>query len=58
MERFGMDNDYEDAQRIGGEFYGKRCADEKAFNREMKFFTVYLPTLFPAALDHRSAGKI
>ncbi|KAI3474995.1 hypothetical protein Pfo_030306 [Paulownia fortunei] len=24
MERFGMDNDYEDSQWIGGEFYGKR----------------------------------
>ncbi|KAL8509484.1 hypothetical protein ACS0TY_016629 [Phlomoides rotata] len=24
MEKFGMDNDYEDAQWIGGEFYGKR----------------------------------
>ncbi|KAK6117166.1 hypothetical protein DH2020_049045 [Rehmannia glutinosa] len=24
MERFGMDNDYEDDQWIGGEFYGKR----------------------------------
>lgn len=24
MEKFGMDNDYEDAQWFGGEFYGKR----------------------------------
>ena len=63
MERFGMENDFEDGQWINGEFYYKN-AKKSGLRQKMVFFTVILHLILTPktmilhqGIEGRNSGK-